>query len=189
MPWRLFFDAFYQIFDDARSIGYTRIAVVGPGTEKMVNRYHFAVDLMPEEGDYIAEGLTRAFDREGVSLDNLKCLWVKGEQTREVIDQYMKEKSAILDQAIAYRTVPETDDPTGSQARFKEEGADIITFTSALTVECFLDLGLSVPEGCLIASMGPITSEQIRENSYEVDIEPAQSTIPQFVDAIVDHFE
>lgn len=183
-----FFDAFFQIYDDARSIGYTRIAVVGPGTEKAVKRYRLAVDLMPVEGDYIAEGLTRAFDREGISLDHLKCLWVKGEQTREVIDAYMKEKNAILDQAIAYRTVAETEDPTGGQARFKDEGADMITFTSALTVECFLDLGLSIPEDCLIASMGPITSEQIRENGYEVDIEPAQSTIPQFVDAIVDHF-
>ena len=142
---------------------------------------------MPEEGDYIAEGLARAFDRKGVSLDNLKCLWVKGEQTCEVIDDYMKEKHAILDQAIAYRSVPETDDPTGGQARFKEEGADIITFTSALTVECFLDLGLSIPDGCLIASMGPITSEQIRENGYDVDIEPAQSTIPDLVEAVVDH--
>jgi uroporphyrinogen III methyltransferase/synthase len=182
-----FFDAFFRIYDDARSIGYTRIAVVGPGTEKAVNRYHLAADLMPEEGDYVAEGLTRAFDREGISLDSLKCLWIKGEQTREVIDDYMKEKNAILDLAIAYRTVPETEDPTGGQARFREEGADIITFTSALTVECFLDLGLSIPDDCLIASMGPITSEQIRENGYEVDIEPAQSTIPDFVDAIVEH--
>ena len=182
-----FFEAFYTIYPDARSLGGARIAVVGPGTEKMVNKYRFAVDLMPKE-NYVAEGLCQAFDDEGIDVSSLQVLWMKGEQTREVIQDYFKEKEAILDIGIAYKTVPETEDLTGGQARLKEEGADLITFTSALTVECFLDLGLSIPDGCAIASMGPVTSGQVEENGYEVDIQPEQAKIANFVDAIEDYF-
>lgn len=181
-----FFDAFYKIYPDARSLGGARIAVVGPGTEKKVNSYRFTADLKPKKGDYVAEGLCRAFDDNDITLDNLQVLWVKAEQTRETIDEFMRERMAICDHAIAYRTVPETEDVSGGQARFTAEGADLITFTSALTVECFLDLGLSIPDGCQIATMGPITSDQVRENGYDVDIEPSDSTIPDFVDAIVE---
>ncbi len=85
----------------------------------------------------------------------------------------------------AYQTVPETEDPTGAVKRFQEEGADIITFTSASTVECFLDLGLSIPERCLIASIGPVTSEAVEENGYTVDLEAKEHDIPGLVAASI----
>jgi len=53
----------------------------------------------------------------------------------------------ILDDAIAYRTVPETTDRTGAVERFRTEGADVITFTSSSTVEHFLDLRIPLPDG------------------------------------------
>ena len=67
----------------------------------------------------------------------------------------MTKLGAIVDEAIAYRTVPETADISGGIARFKEEGADLITFTSSSTAEHFLSLGLPWPEGCAAASIGP----------------------------------
>ena len=52
-----------------------------------------------------------------------------------------------MDVGIAYRTVPETEDVSGGLARFKAEGADMITFTSSSTVENFMALKLPLPPG------------------------------------------
>ena len=64
-------------------------------------------------------------------------------------------------------------------------GADIITFTSASTVECFLDLGLTIPDETAIASIGPVTSEALVENGYEPAREAKTSDIPGLVAAVI----
>ena len=91
---------------------------------------------------------------------------------------------AIVDEAYAYRTVPETRDVTGARHRFVEEGADLITFTSSSTVENFLDLKLPWPAGMKVASIGPVTSATARERGLNVDVEAKQHDIPGLVSAI-----
>ena len=178
-----FFEAFYKIRSDAREIGGARFAVVGPGTAAKLKEYRMATDLMPKK--HVAEALAEAFLADIGSIENTTMLWVRAKGARDVISQSLGKAGVILDEAIAYQTLPETSDPTGAVERFKDEGADIITFTSASTVEGFLDLGLSIPEGCRIASIGPITSEAVVENGYTVDIEAAQHDIPGLVAAVV----
>lgn len=178
-----FFDAFYKIRNDAREIGGARIAAVGPGTAAKLKEYHLAVDLMPKK--HVAEALAEAFLTEVGSIENTTMLWVRAKGARDVISQTLGKAGVILDEAIAYQTVPETEDPTGAVKRFKEEGADFITFTSASTVECFLDLGLSIPEGCKIVTIGPVTSEAVEENGYRIDLEAKEHDIPGLVDAVV----
>lgn len=179
-----FFDAFYQFRDDARAIGGVRIAVVGPGTAAKLKEYHLATDLMPEK--HVAEEIPAALEKEHGSLDNVMMLWVRGKEAGTEMSQQLNQAGAILDEAIAYETVPETDDPTGAVKRFREEGADIVTFTSGSTVEGFLDLGLDIPESTRIASIGPVTSETLRESGYEPDREAASSDIPGLVAAVVE---
>jgi uroporphyrinogen III methyltransferase/synthase len=138
-----------------------------------------AVDLLPEE--FVAEGLVKAFKKEGV--ENQTILWVKAEQAREVIANELTGMGAIVDEAIAYRTVPEDSDHAAIE-RFKTEGADVITFTSSSTVEHFLDLKIPLPEGIKIASIGPITSATLKKRGLRVDIEAKEHTIPGLVSAI-----
>jgi len=105
-----------------------------------------------------------------------------------VISTELTKNGAIVDEAIAYRTVPEKEDVSGGQKRFREDGADVITFTSSSTVQCFLELGLSLPESLKIASIGPITSQTLRDNGLYVDIEALQHDIPGLVSAVQEHF-
>jgi uroporphyrinogen III methyltransferase/synthase len=44
-----FFQAFFELYADARSLGLARIAAIGPATAERVRVYHLAVDLMPEK--------------------------------------------------------------------------------------------------------------------------------------------
>jgi len=103
-----FFDAFFATYDDARSLGNPRIAAIGAGTAAKIREYRFAVDLIPER--FVAEGLIDAFKKE--SVENLTMLWVKAEESREVVGDGLAALGAIVDECIAYRTVPETEDPT-----------------------------------------------------------------------------
>lgn len=179
-----FFEAFYKIRSDAREIGGPRIAAVGPGTAAKLKEYRMATDLMPKK--HVAEALAEAFLEDFGSIENSTMLWVRAKGARDVLSQTLGKAGVILDEAIAYQTVPETGDPTGAVKRFQEEGADFITFTSASTVDGFLDLGLSIPDGCRIASIGPVTSEAIVENGYEVDVEAETHDIPGLVAAVAE---
>jgi uroporphyrinogen III methyltransferase/synthase len=176
-----FFKAFFEIYRDARDIGCARIAAIGPATAERVRGYHLQVDVQPEK--YVAEAIIEALQKE-TSLENLKILLARAEGAREVLAQELTRLGAIVDEAVAYRTVPETNDVTGGIQRFREEGADMITFTSSSTVENFLALKLPMPQEIKTASIGPITSKTMRARGLPVDVEAKQHDIPGLVQAI-----
>jgi uroporphyrinogen III methyltransferase/synthase len=95
---------------------------------------------------------------------------------------------AIVDEAVAYRTVPETEDVSGGIARFRSEGADLITFTSSSTVENFMALKLPLPPGLRTASIGPITTETMKKLGLRVDIEARQYDIPGLIAAVREYY-
>jgi uroporphyrinogen III methyltransferase/synthase len=177
-----FFDLFFKIYNDARSLGNARIAAIGPGTAKRVKDFHLAVDLQPEES--VAERLVEAFQQHE-SVENLRFLLVRAANARDVLPKRLTQLGAIVDEAIAYRTVPENDDITGGRRRFTDEGADLITFTSSSTVENFLAMKFPWPKGIKTASIGPITSGTMKQAGLEVDVEATQHDIDGLVEAIV----
>ncbi len=178
-----FFTAFFEIYKDARDIGAARIAVIGPATAARVQAYHLQVDLQPEK--FVAEALLEALKKE-TSVENVKFLLARAEGAREMLATELTKLGAIVDEAVAYRTVPETDDVSGGIARFREDGADIITFTSSSTVENFMALNLPLPEGLKTASIGPVTSKTMKSLGLKVDVEAKEHDIPHLIKAITD---
>jgi uroporphyrinogen III methyltransferase/synthase len=176
-----FFEIFFKIYKDVRSIGGARIAAIGPATAAKVREYRLDVDLQPEE--FVAEGVVAAFQEFG-SVENQTILLARAEQARDVLPQELARLGAIVDEAVAYRTVPELEDVSGALARFKSEGADLITFTSSSTVENFLAMKLPLPPQLSTASIGPITSATMKANGLRVDVEARQYDIPGLVAAI-----
>jgi uroporphyrinogen III methyltransferase / synthase len=180
-----FFNIFFKLYDDAREIGGARIAAIGPATAQRVKDFHLHVDLQPEE--FVAEDVVREFKKEG-SIENLKILLVRAEKARDVLPKELSALGAIVDEAFAYRTVPETRDASGARGQLAKDGADLITFTSSSTVENFLGLGLPWPKGMQVASIGPITSQTARDNGLKVDVEAKRHDIDGLVDAIGEFF-
>ena len=182
---RRFFQAFFAVYEDIREIGGARIAAVGPGTAAELKKFGLMVDVMPQKA--VAEELIAEFDRKGEEFGgvaNVTMLWVHGEQARRVIYDELMKRQAIVDECLAYSTVPETEDVSGAQTRLREEGADVITFTSSSTVRHFMSMNLPLPEGCRIASIGPVTTATLAEFGLKPDIEAEAHTIPSLVEAI-----
>ena len=188
-----FFEWFYKLYHDARAIGGVRIAAVGPATAARIRDFHLAVDVQPETA--VAEALVEALQKEA-SVENVKILLIRPEETRDVLAAELINQGAILDEAIAYRTVPETGGATdgstpqrpGALERFRSEGADLITFASGSSVENFMALKLPIPAGLQVASLGPITSKTLRDAGWTVNIESPAADLDQFAAAIAKHF-
>lgn len=180
-----FFEAFYSVYEDIRELGGARIAAVGPGTASELKKHGLMVDVMPQKA--VAEELIAEFDRKGDEFGgvaNVTMLWVHSEQGRDVIYKELMKRQAIVDECIAYNTVPETEDPTGARERLTTEGADIITFTSSSTVHHFMAMGITLPENCKVVSIGPVTSTTLREYGITPAAEAPHHNIPSLVETI-----
>ena len=177
-----FFEMFYRLYSDARNIGNVKIAAIGPATAQRVKDFHLSVDMQPKE--FIAEAIIDGIQEFG-SVENLRFLVARAQGAREVLPKRLSELGAIVDEAIAYRTVPETKDVSGGLERFRAEGADLVTFTSSSTVENFLALKLPWPEHLKTASIGPITSETMRKMGLNVDAEATRYDMDGLVEAIL----
>jgi uroporphyrinogen III methyltransferase / synthase len=182
-----FFEMFFKLYKDVRSIGGVKIAAIGAGTAAALGDYHLDVDLVPKSST--GEGLLDELIALDGSVDNRMFLLIRPEQARNVIAQGLTKAGAIVDEAIAYRTLPESGDPTGAQARFREEGADVLAFASSSAVENFLALRLPLPAALRIASIGPATSQTLRAHGMRVAVEAVTHDIPGLVDAVKSLFE
>lgn len=180
-----FFDAFFKVYKDARDIGGVRIAAIGPATAAKVREQRLSVELQPDE--FVAEAVVKAFQKDG-SVENQRILIARAQEARDVLPEELTKLGAIVDVVAVYRTVPETEDVSGGNARFREEGADMITFTSSSTAENFMALKLPLPPELKTASIGPITSATMRKLGLNVDVEAKKYDIPGLVDAISAHF-
>ena len=119
----------------------------------------------------------------------MRILLVRAEKARDTLPKEFSALGAIVDEAFAYRTVPETRDTSGARRQLAQDGSDLITFTSSSTVENFLALGLAWPKGMRIASIGPITSKTVRDHGLTVDVEARRHDIDGLVQAIREFFE
>ncbi len=182
-----FFEEFFRIFDDIRSLGGIRIACVGEGTAKLVASLHLKVECQPATAT--AEALASELIATG-SLDHAKVLVITGNLNRDTLVKKLEEARAIVDCLQVYKT--EKTDLSGSAAAadFRAKGADAVLFASSSSAQSFLDQGalLELGPGAvrpLAGSIGPQTSATMKKCRIKVDFEAATPGIDELVDALV----
>ncbi len=181
-----FFEYFFRAFDDMRDLGGVRIAAVGPATAAKLKELHLKVDVMPEA--YVARNIAKSIHAYE-SLENLRVLIMRAEVASPELPEQLQELGAIVDDVPVYRTVPETEDITGSAARLTEEGADWVTFASSSAVENFharFPLGALKEKnpGMRFLSIGPETSKTLVGLGFPPDVEASPHTIEGMVKAL-----
>lgn len=186
---KFFFKALLEKDLDLRALGNTRLAVIGPATKEALILRGIKPDLMPEK-DYTQEGLAEAFQK--IDLSGKKVLIVRAKVARDVLPESLRRLGAQVEILPIYETIkPQGVGKDLSQAF--EKGIDLLTFTSSSTVENFFQIlkenNMKIPEGTLIASIGPITTRTLKDFGYIPQIEAEEYTIPGLVSAIVKYFE
>jgi uroporphyrinogen III methyltransferase / synthase len=171
---RAYFEA---LGSDARALGGVTVAAIGPGTAAELERRGIRADVVPER--FVAEGLLEALpDVRGKSV-----LVARAAEARDVLPDGLRERGASVHVVALYDTVPE---PLSADERRALEGATYVTFTSSSTVRFFLEGGGAVSDGARVVSIGPVTSDTLREHGIEPHVEAARHDIEGLVDAIVE---
>jgi uroporphyrinogen III methyltransferase/synthase len=162
---------------DARALAGHRVAAIGPGTARALEEHGIAADVVPARA--VAEGLVEAL----ADLEVARALVLRAREGRDVLPDALRARGAEVDVLALYETVPEPlDAATAAAAR----AADFLTFTSASTVRFFVAAaGEDALRGPRVASIGPATSEALREFSVAPDIEADPHTPDGLVDALV----
>jgi uroporphyrinogen-III synthase len=169
----------------------TPLVAIGPATAQALEQHGWKVALMPKE--YVAEALVEAL-REQIA--GKRVLLVRAKVARDVVPEELARLGAQVDIVEAYQTVM----PHGAEKQIRTIFADparhpkVITFTSSSTVKNFFTLlheaGLAtLPEGIVVASIGPITSQTLHEHGVTPEIEAEDHSTAGLIAAIAAYFQ
>jgi len=170
-----------------------KIAAIGPATGRAVTEIlGRAPDLIPPQA--VAESLAEALlphAKPGVRFLLVRAQLSRDQSARDPIPYTLRAAGADLTIVPAYRTVI----PAGSAEQIEFLFADpncwpdAITFTSSSTATNLFALlesaGLTLPPEILRASIGPITSQTLRDLGYPPQLESAEATVQALVEILV----
>lgn len=139
-----------------------RVAAIGPKTADALRKRGIEPDFIPQE--YVTDTILPG-------LGDVRGKWIllpRAELARRELPEAISKAGGIVHEIIVYRTLPASVDPDGLNAL--KSGVDVVTFTSASTVENFVAIckqnrldPLNLPNNPLFACIGPITERAARE--------------------------
>lgn len=169
----------YLAHHDVRELAGRRVAAVGPSTAARVADYHLRVDLVPPK--FTAAELAAAWPEAAAGC---RVLFPCGVRAGRDLEEGLARRGCTVERLEVYDTVPEVEGAREGIERLRTEGADWITFCSSSAVEHFCELGVKVPEGTRVASLGPVTSATLRRYGLRVDFQPVRSTLEALVEGL-----
>ncbi len=165
----------FAALGDARDLAGLTIAAIGPGTARALLDHGIKADIVPDRS--VAEALVEAL----VDVPTQRALIARAEEARDVLPDALRARGAEVDLLALYRTVAE---PLDDRARAAALGADYATFTSASSARFFHEAAGTL-DGPRLVSIGPVTSEQLRELGYEPAVEASDHTPDGLVAALI----
>jgi uroporphyrinogen III methyltransferase/synthase len=164
---------------DARSLAGAKIAAIGPGTARALAAHGIQADVVPERS--IAESLAEALEEIPVK----RALVARAAEARDIIPDALRARGAEVDILALYETVAETPSPRALELALS---ADYLTFTSSSTVR-FLLAAAGGPERISprtrLVSIGPVTSQTMRESGLEPHVEAERHDIDGLIEALL----
>ncbi len=176
---------------DARALAGLQVCCIGPRTAEEVRRFGIDADLVPET--FQAEGLIDVLKRAGVS--GQRVLLARAAQAREILPEELERSGAFVRVVKVYKTVVPAIERERVQQLFRDHLIDVVTFASSSTVRNFFQLFDEARDlrqrlnGTIIASIGPITANTIREMGLDVHVMATRNTIPALVQSLVDYVQ
>ena len=169
-------------------LAHLQVAAIGPATQREIEQQGVKVTVTPAK--YVAESVVEALSDR---TRGKRVLLVRAKVARDVLPSELRKAGAKVDVAEAY----ETHIPKGAKAKlnrlFSSDSSrpDIVTFTSSSTAANFLALLEKEHYHALreiwLASIGPVTSETLRQAGFKTNIEALEYTMEGLALAIAKH--
>ncbi|MBA2302155.1 MAG: uroporphyrinogen-III C-methyltransferase [Acidobacteria bacterium] len=178
---------------DVRELKGVRICTVGPSTASRLLRYGIRADLMPAE--YRADALMDTLRTAG-PLRGKRVLLPRADISRDGLVDALRQAGVEVVDVAAYRTTLAQSDASGGRDIYRmllDGEIDAVTFTSASTVVNFAQIhgpeqAADLLRGTVVASIGPVTAQAAQQLGIVTTVQPERYTIPDLVDALVEHF-
>lgn len=161
-----------------------RFAAIGPATADSLRERGYEAAVIPER--FVAEEVFRALQgRDEVAGRHF--LLPRADIARQALPELLRAAGGQVEVVVAYRTLPATEEIGRLAELLEDDAVDVVTFTSASTVRSFFSAldPSTVAKRFVAASIGPITSQALRELGVEPAIEAVHFTVPGLVEAIV----
>ena len=179
------FDALERIGRDARGLAGCRVCSIGPATAERLRRFGIGADAQP--ASHTSADIPDAI-AAGQDLSGAKILYPRSDLAGGKLANQLAGRGATVVDVVAYRTVPDESGAGELAAMLAARRVHWITFTSSSTVRNFLSL-VSAEQinlsGARLASIGPATSQALRQAGLSAAVEADPHTIPGLVDAIL----
>jgi uroporphyrinogen-III synthase/uroporphyrinogen III methyltransferase/synthase len=160
-----------------------KVAAVGKATAETARQYGFSVAVVPEA--YVAEGLLESLRGQ---VEGKRILLPRAAAARDLIPDALRVAGAEVDVVEAYRNAM----PESAPKQLRQVLAidlDVATFTSSTSVTHLAEVarvaGVAWPlAGVPAVSIGPITSQTLRELGWPPADEADPSDIPGLIAAV-----
>ncbi|HYH80211.1 MAG TPA: bifunctional uroporphyrinogen-III C-methyltransferase/uroporphyrinogen-III synthase, partial [Longimicrobium sp.] len=174
------FDALREAGRDARALGAARVCAIGPATAAELEKHGIRADLVPPE--FVAESAVEALAANGIA--GKRVLVPAAEDARPVLADGLRARGAEVSEVVAYRTEPDGTGADEVRRRLAAGEVDLLTFTAGSTARNFASLVGADTGSAKVASIGPVTSQALRELGMRVDVEAEEATIDGLLRAV-----
>ena len=180
----IFFEALQRLGKDARIFGSARIAAIGSETAAMLSEFGIKADFVPTvfTGEQLGKQLM-CF----TNLQDKKVLLLRSQLASMELVEILEQAGAdVLDAAI-YTAIAQKSESGWLIERISRGEIDWLTFASPSSARMFFE---KVPIGVVnsgtvkVASIGPTTSEQLKNLGVRIDVTAGEHIIDGLLDAI-----
>ncbi len=177
---------------DLAALSGCKVAAVGSTTERVLRDSGLDVAVTPEK--FNAEFLVKQFEK--LDIAGRRILLISPQKSRGLLPRSLEGMGAKVDSVPVYKNRAVSADEVDSAPLLAEDFVpDVLTFTSPSTFLRLLELVSEArfrkwrQAGAVVAAIGAVTKNAIERSGYRADIVPAESTIPAFVQSILDYFD
>ena len=180
----VFSEALQSLSKDARVFASAKIAAIGSETAAKLSRFGINADFVPSvfTGKELANELITY-----TNLRGRKVLLLRSQlASKELVERLTQAGAEVQDVAV-YTAVEEKSDSAWLTEKIDNGRVDWLTFASPSSVRVFFE---QIPGEVVnssdvkVASIGPVTSEQLKNLGVKVDITATEHTIDGLLTAI-----
>ncbi|MFQ6036681.1 MAG: uroporphyrinogen-III C-methyltransferase [Sedimentisphaerales bacterium] len=180
----IFFDCLQNLEKDARVFGSAKIAAIGSETANKLSEFGLKADFVPSifTSDGLGKQLINFANLQGKKILLLRCQLASNE-----LVALLDKAGAKVDNIAIYTVVVEENDSTRLIEKIKNGHIDWLTFASPSSVRAFFEqiqADIVNSSRVRVASIGPVTSQKLKNLGVRVDVEAAEHTIDGLLIAI-----
>jgi uroporphyrinogen III methyltransferase / synthase len=180
----IFFDALREMGKDSRILGDAKIAAIGSETAAKLSEFGIRADFVPSV--FTSEELGRQLTKY-TNLRAKKVLLLRSELASDEFNKLLTEAGAEVQSAAIYKIVTQKNKCERLKKQISKGMIDWLTFASPSSVKGFFEQvssDIKKASNVRIASIGPVTSQELKKFKIKVDVEADEHTTDGLLAAI-----